>query len=109
MTSIQRRLIFAISMASLALLTLTSLFLYQSLHTHLNRQFDGALDGQASTVSSFVSLRPDGTLDFDYNGPALAEYRQSPHCAVFRYPLCKRPDFCQIGFAEARSDAAKRV
>src|SRR6185437_11732481 len=101
MISIQRRLIFAISTASLALLTLTSLFLYQSIHTHLNRQFDGALDGQASTVSSFVSLRLDGTLDFDYNGPSLAEYKQSPHAQFFVIRFANGRIF-------AKSDSLKR-
>ena len=83
MKSIQGRLIFAITAASVILLTATGIFFYQSTQFHLIRQFDGSLEAQASAVSSFVNLRVDGKYDFDYSATALSEFRRSPHAQYF--------------------------
>lgn len=81
--SLQGRLILAITVAATVLALATGVLLYDSIRSDLTRQFDRALEMQASTVSSFLNVKPDGTLDFDYNEATMPQYRPGPHAQYF--------------------------
>jgi two-component system sensor histidine kinase QseC len=73
--SIQGRLIVALTAAAAGLSLVVGVALYRSIRSDLIGGFDRALEAQASAVRALVSVRSDGSIDFDYSDDAMPVYR----------------------------------
>src|SRR5690242_889197 len=83
MNSIQGRLIVTLSVGCALLLGATGVLLHRALGDVLTRQFDHALQTQASALATLVTLQSDGTIDFEYNENAMPQYQRSRHNEYF--------------------------